>query len=103
MSRHVRLLWFSDCPNHPVARRMLTDAIDRLAPGTAIEEVDASDPAVAAAHRFPGSPTIRIDGIDIEPGYADPGDYTPRCRLYWAAAGLRGVPDPAWIEAALRA
>jgi hypothetical protein len=82
---------------------MLTDAIDRLAPGTAIEEVDASDPAVAAAHRFPGSPTIRIDGIDIEPGYADPGDYTPRCRLYWAAAGLRGVPDPAWIEAALRA
>jgi hypothetical protein len=79
VSRHVQLLWFSDCPNRPVARRMLTDAIDRLAPGTAIEEVDASDPAVAAAHRFPGSPTIRIDGIDIEPGYADPGDYTPRC------------------------
>ena len=103
MSHHVELLWFSDCPNYPVARRMLSDAIDRLAPGTAIEEVDASDPAVAAAHRFPGSPTIRIDGIDIEPGYADPGDYTPRCRLYWTAAGSRGVPDPAWIEAALRA
>jgi hypothetical protein len=80
---------------------MLADAIERLAPGTTIEGVDASDPEVAAARRFPGSPTIRVDGIDIEPGFADPGDYTPRCRLYRTAAGLRGVPDPAWIEEAL--
>jgi hypothetical protein len=58
MNHHVELLWFSDCPNHPVARQMLA--------------------------------------------YADSGDYTPRCRLYWTAAGLRGVPDPAWIEEALR-
>jgi hypothetical protein len=103
MSRRVELLWFSDCPNHPVARRMLADAIERVAPRTAIEEVDASDPAVSAARRFPGSPTIRVDGVDIDPGFADPGDYTPRRRLYWTAAGLRGVPDPAWIEEALGA
>jgi hypothetical protein len=103
MSRRVELLWFSDCPNHPVARQMLADAIERLAPGTRIEEIDASEPEVAAAQRFPGSPTIRVDGIDIEPGFADPGDYTPRCRLYRRAAGLSGVPDPAWIEEALGA
>lgn len=102
MSRHVELLWFSDCPNHSVARAALADAIERLARGTTIEEVDASDPQVAEARRFPGSPTIRADGIDVEPGFQDPGDYTPRCRLYRTAAGLRGVPDPAWIEAALR-
>jgi hypothetical protein len=102
MIRHVELLWFSDCPNHPIARRLLADAIERLAPGTTIEEVDASDPDVAASLRFPGSPTIRVDGIDIEPGFRDPGDYTPRCRLYWTTAGLRGIPDPAWIEEALR-
>jgi hypothetical protein len=39
MNCHVELLWFSDCPNHPVARQMLAGAIDRLAPGTKIEEV----------------------------------------------------------------
>jgi hypothetical protein len=77
-------------------------AIERLA-GDEDEEVDASDPEIAAARRFPGSPTIRVDGIDIKPGFADPGHYTPRCRLYWTAAGLRGVPDPAWIEEALEA
>jgi len=103
MSRRVELLWFSDCPNHAVVRQMLADAIERLAPGTRIQEVDASDPEVASAQRFPGSPTIRVDGVDIEPGFADPGDYTPRCRLYRTAAGLRGVPDPAWIDEALGA
>ena len=101
MTHHVELLWFADCPNHPEARRMVADAIERLAPGATFAEIDATDPEVAATHRFPGSPTIRVDGVDIEPGFRDPGDYTPRCRLYWTAAGLRGVPDPAWIEEAL--
>ena len=103
MTHHVELLWFSDCPNHPIARQMLADAIERIAPGTRIDEVDASDPEIAAAHRFPGSPTIRVDGTDIEPGFTDPGDYTPRCRLYRTTAGLRGVPELSWIEESLRA
>jgi hypothetical protein len=102
VSHHVELLWFADCPNHPEARRLVADTIKRLAPTATFAEIDASDPEVAAVHRFPGSPTIRIDGIDIEPGFADPGDYAPRCRLYWTTAGLRGIPDPAWIEEALR-
>jgi hypothetical protein len=101
MNHRVELLWFSDCPNHPVARQMLADAIQRLAPGTKIEEVDASDPEVAAAHRFPGSPTIRVDGRDVDPNFVDPGDYTPRCRLFRTADGLRGVPPREWIEDAL--
>jgi hypothetical protein len=60
------------------------------------------DAYVAAAWRFPGSPTIRIDGRDVDPSYADPGDYTPRCRIYWTADGLRGLPERGWVEEALR-
>lgn len=101
MSRDVELLWFSDCPNHPAARRMLADVIDQLAPGTPIREVDATDPATAERVRFPGSPTIRVDGRDVDPGFMDPGDYTPRCRLYRTDSGLRGLPDRRWIEDAL--
>lgn len=52
--------------------------------------------------RFPGSPTIRIDGRDVDPTYVDPGDYTPRCRLYRTSEGLRGLPECRWIEDALR-
>jgi hypothetical protein len=99
----VQLLWFADCPNHVEARQMLRDVLADLAPGTPIEDIDASDPAVARDLLFPGSPTIRIDGRDIDPAYVDPGDYTPRCRLYRTALGLRGLPERAWMETAVRA
>ena len=76
--------------------------ITAVAPGTPVEDVDAGDPAVAAARQFPGSPTIRVDGRDVDPRFTDPGDCTPRCRVYWTPEGLRGVPARAWIEDALR-
>lgn len=81
---------------------MLRELVDMLAPGSPIIDIDATDRAVAEQHRFPGSPTIRIDGRDVDPRFRDPGDYTPRCRLYLTSAGLRGVPDRSWIEEALR-
>ena len=102
MTLRIELLWFADCPNHPVARAMLEEVVAELAPGAPLVDVDASDPAVAAKLRFPGSPTIRIGGRDIDPGYVDPGDYTPRCRLYRTSEGLRGVPERRWVEDALR-
>jgi len=98
----IELLWFEDCPNHAAARQLLTELVPIHAPGAVVRIIDATDPAVAASHRFPGSPTIRVDGVDIDPGFVDPGDYTPRCRLYRTSVGLRGSPEPAWIEAALR-
>jgi hypothetical protein len=73
-----------------------------VAPGTPIRDVDATNPAVADRLHFPGSPTIRVDGRDVDPAYVDPGDYTPRCRLYRTRQGLRGLPERRWIEAALR-
>jgi len=97
----VELLWFSDCPNHATARRMLEEAIAELVPGTPILDLDATDPVTAERVRFPGSPTIRVDGRDIDPTYVDPGDYTPRCRLYRTDSGPLGLPERRWIEDAL--
>jgi hypothetical protein len=100
--QEVELLWFADCPNHPAARAMLEEVIAEVAPGTLLRDVDATDPAIAAQVRFPGSPTIRVDGQDVDPTYVDPGDYTPRCRLYRTGDGLHGLPERGWIEDALR-
>lgn len=101
-SHDVELLWFADCANHEAARTLLQEVVAEVAPGTPIHDVDATEPKVAERLRFPGSPTIRIDGRDVDPGYVDPGDYTPRCRLYRTTEGLRGLPDRAWIEEALQ-
>ena len=98
----VEFLWFDGCPGHEPARALLDDVIAELAPGTLVESINASDPAVAQAHQFHGSPTIRVDGRDIDPDFRDTGDYTPRCRLFRTPDGLRGVPPREWIEAAPR-
>jgi len=98
----VELLWFRDCPHHAAARRLLREVLADMAPGTPIGDLDATQAVVAAGLRFPGSPTIRVDGRDVDPGYVDPGDYTPRCRLYRTSQGLRGLPERRWIEDALR-
>lgn len=98
---HVEFLWFQDCPNHAAARALLQEVVAAVAPGTPIDDVDATDPAVAEQRAFPGSPTIRVDGRDVDPSFVDPRDYAPRCRVYWTSEGLRGLPERAWIEAAL--
>ena len=51
---------------------------------------------------FRGPPTIRVEGVDVNPTYVDPGDYSPRCRLYRTSTGLRSLPERQWIEDALR-
>ena len=101
--RHViELLWFAGCPNHVAARRLLRDVVAELSPASVIRDIDATDPGVAERLRFPGSPTIRVDGRDVEPGFQDGADHTPRCRLYRTDRGLAPIPPREWIEATLR-
>ena len=101
--RHdIELLWIADCANHPAARQLLRDVVAELAPESVIRDIDATDPAIARDVRFPGSPTIRVDGRDVEPDFREPADFTPRCRLYPTAEGLARIPRREWIEAALR-
>ncbi len=97
----IEFLWFSDCPNHEKALAVLREVLQEKGISEVVEDIDATDPDVAAKYRFPGSPTVRVNGEDIEPGFQDPGDYTPRCRLYLVEAAFQGAPPRRWIEDAL--
>jgi hypothetical protein len=97
----VELLWFADCPNHEAARQSVRAILSEVAPEAEFADLDASDPTVAALLLFPGSPTVRVNGVDVEPGFADPGDYAPRCRLYRVDGRLARTPDPRWIRNAV--
>jgi hypothetical protein len=97
----IDFLWFDECPSHEGARQLLADVLKSRNLDEVFNDLNASSPEDAEQLRFPGSPTIRVDGIDIEPDFVDPGDYTPRCRLYYTKAGLSGKPDRVWIEEAI--
>lgn len=65
-----------------------------------IEMVEIADEEQARERRFPGSPTIRVDGEDVQ----DPGEAPIglTCRIYRRRDGrVSPLPDPADIRAAL--
>ncbi len=99
----VELLFWEGCPSHPKAlaelRAAMADA--GLDPGTVILS-EVSTEAEATQERFVGSPTIRIDGVDIQPPGEEPFGLT--CRIYHRRDGrISPTPDPADVREALRA
>ncbi len=60
-----------------------------------------TDDGHARAERFLGSPTIRVDGRDVDPSAVVRVDSGVKCRVYRSGAGLTGVPSDAWILATL--
>ena len=69
--------------------------------GAHIEVIDIDDEATARERRFLGSPTILVDGHDIEPGADARTDYSVSCRVYRTADGFKRLPDPQWMRDAL--
>ncbi|HWX87148.1 MAG TPA: hypothetical protein VNX67_03135 [Solirubrobacteraceae bacterium] len=99
----VEFLFWEGCPSHPKALADLRETMREagLDPrDIAIREVHSE--AEAATERFVGSPTIRIDGVDIQPVEEEPVGLT--CRVYHRRDGrISATPDPADVREALRA
>ena len=99
----IELLWFEGCPNHEAARRALEGVLASRGLDAATIQFVQVDRESAEALRFPGSPTIRVDGRDIEPAFRDAGSYSLSCRVYQTSSGPRGTPPIEWIERAIDA
>ena len=61
-----------------------------------------ADAAEAQTMRFIGSPTIRIDGTDVEGANAEARGYAYGCRIYTSEGGLTGWPSVEQIRKALQ-
>jgi hypothetical protein len=97
----VELLYWEGCPSHPQALADLRDAMAELGldPDAIVVREVATD-ARAEDERFVGSPTIRIDGADIQEPGDEPAALT--CRVYHRRDGrVSPVPDPADVRDAL--
>jgi len=98
----VELLYFEGCPNHGVARA----SIERIAAEEDVlidlRAVEVTSQEEVEATRFLGSPSIRVNGRDVEPGADDRETFVFACRVYQTDAGIRGQPSDDWIRAALR-
>lgn len=94
----VEVFFWQGCPSYPEARRLLEAA---LGPEAEIEMREVRTQAEAEELRFPGSPTIRIDGRDVDPAGASARPALT-CRIYHLPDGrVSPVPSREQIERAL--
>ncbi len=98
----VEVLYFDGCPNHEALLPHLRELLASTGVAADIELVAVEDPDAAERERFLGSPTVRVDGQDVEPGSDARGDFGLKCRLFATPHGLRGVPADEWVLAALQ-
>ena len=98
----IELLWFEECPCHRDAEALIRDVLEELGVDADIERVEVPDEEAGIRTMFPGSPTIRVEGVDVEPDWEPCEACTPRCRIYATTDGLGCLPPRDWIVDAVR-
>lgn len=99
----VSLLTFEGCPNRRRAADLVVDLAAEMGLAITLDVVDVASPRDAERLRFLGSPTVRVNGRDVEPGADDRAEFALSCRVYATTAGPSGLPPADWVRAALAA
>ncbi len=94
----IEVLFFGGCPNLEPTLALAREVVGELGLEAEIREVRVETPDEATRERFLGSPSVRVNGADIEPGARARSDFTLSCRLY----GGSGVPPKGLLLDALR-
>ena len=98
----VEFLYFDGCPSYAKALDNLIDALALERLPVEVEMIRVRGSADAQVKRFVGSPTIRINGVDIDGKEADSRTYAYCCRSYREGAEVAGWPSVDRIRQALR-
>jgi hypothetical protein len=98
----VEFLYWEGCPSHPEARELLEEVLEARGVDATVDVREVRTQEEARALGFPGSPTIRVDGRDVDPaGADDPASLS--CRIYHLPNGrVSPVPTREQIEEALQ-
>jgi hypothetical protein len=100
----IEVLYVEGCPNYRGTLGLVEQVRAELGIDAELRTTPILDEAAAEQVRFPGSPTVRVDGRDVEPGREPATEYVVGCRLYRLAHRFAGQPEERWIrEALLRA
>jgi len=97
----IELLYFDGCPNHEPALEVLRQVLAEDGVDAPVETVNVTSDEQAVRHRFLGSPSIRIDGRDVEKE-ARAADFGRGCRIYLWNGTPKGYPSREMIRAAVR-
>lgn len=94
----IDVLYFKGCPNHKPTVQRVKEVLGRLGIGAEVNEVEVTQGDDPVALKFIGSPTMLIDGQDIDPAQRHGVNYGFGCRTFGGA----GMPSIEVIERAVQ-
>jgi hypothetical protein len=98
----IDFLYWRECPSHPEARELLDEVLAARGVEAEVVEREVLTDEEARRLAFPGSPTIRIDGHDVDPEGASARPALT-CRIYYLPDGRSSpVPSREQLEEALK-
>jgi hypothetical protein len=92
----IEVLYFEGCPNHGPAVDRLKAVLRQAGLTAEVLQIEVVDESAAKRLKFLGSPTIRVNGLDIETDSRNVEETSFACRRYPG-----GVPCEEMIRAAL--
>ena len=98
----IKILYFDGCPSYQTALENLKAVIAEEDLPAQIELVQVCSNEEAMRHQFFGSPTIQINGVDLEGLGAKDALADLGCRIYTERGQMRGWPSKKLIRAAIK-
>ena len=98
----IEVWYFDGCPSHEAFLPRLRELLAQAGVDVPIAERRVESDADAQRERFLGSPTLRVDGVDVDPDAGERSDYGLQCRLYRTDEGLSGAPRDEWVLGAVQ-
>lgn len=93
----IDLLYFGGCPSYEQTQADLSQVLADAGLDATVRLIEVQTPEEADALHFAGSPTVKVNGVDLE-GYDGPGVLA--CRVYRENGG-KGWPSHALLRAGL--
>src|SRR6266849_2770143 len=96
----IEVLYFDGCPNIRPTLERIREVLEEQGLKRPLIKTKVCDERTAKARGFLGSPTVRIDGVDIEPSARQSTAFGIMCRMYPEDGS--GVPSKRLILEAIK-
>jgi len=98
----VEVLYIAGCPHHKPAVEQAREALRAVGMPEMVEEVEVYTKADAETWKFLGSPTVRVNGLDVEQEARAVQYFGVGCRSYIENGRRSGLPSKDLIVRALQ-
>lgn len=98
----IEFLFWEECPSHEEALRRLREVLSEEGVADPVQVIRIASEEEARRLSFPGSPTIRLDGVDIQPELVAKLPVGLTCRAYRVGERISPLPTKEMIRSAVR-